>query len=469
MSKIYFELEKRLFLTSSQLDRAIDYSTKTLLPGYADIVLENFATQLIPGVYSIKTAEQRYNRISIRFTCNVKKCGKRFQIYCLKEEIKKGKDLIWVASCENKVCDHSGEAPRMRNITGAKRDLLKEKLKEKSVGEFYRAAVKGDKEEDLKKGITTVPNKNTIRILRHEMLKSNDKHSDPVIDVLLRAESDDKGYINLSTGPFRCTLMSEAQVTTAIKVAKRQSEFKLRRLHFDATGSILAKNKKDNPEMMLYFLIFPIKISEENKNHLCFNLAEFISESQTSFDIEIFLRTVINNIKKHQSGPSLQLVHEIVVDWSWAEINAVIEAFNNMTVKQYIQKCFELMINTDDISMHGFVTLLECSSHLTKNMLVDVKKHFNEYQDQRFVCRMLGNLFDCKTWVDAKTMIYNLIQIFVTPKNTTNVQDAIKTFEGYEYEWMKLETHVISADENHFKKTDVKQIYKDSAFYQVIS
>ena len=469
MSSKYCEFDKKFCLGSGELSRVLDVSAKLLLPKYADALLGNFAKGFKSGVYSIESKDQRNKKISVRFRCNSLACRKQYKIWCLKEDIFEGQDLNWVVLSDNTVCDHSCEAPRSRNITGEKREQFKEELKKKSIGEVYRAAVSSDKAEDLQEGITAVPNRNILKMIRRDMMKTNDLHLNPVIDVMLRAEAEDidKRFINLSVSPFRCSLISEAQVVSATTNVKHQGALQLRRLHFDATGSILAKNAKENPEMMLYFLIFPLKTNIENKYNLRFNLAEFISETQTSFAIEVFLRNVVNLIER-VNGTSFQLIHEIVIDWSWAEINAVIKAFNNMTVKDYIQECYNLMITTDK-TMDGFVTVLECSSHLTKNMLTDIKKYFDSYEDQKTICRMLGKLFDCTTWSEAKTSVCYLIGVLLSPTITTKVRDALKTFEDYEYEWMKLEVYVPATNEQHFKKADLKEIYKDSIFYQVIS
>ena len=463
MSSVYSDLGIKLCLKSYDLPKVFDLTTKKFLPYYADVILAVFAL-LVPGVYGIESKDNRAKRISIRFVCNDRKCGKRYKIHCQKEDIREGEDLNWAVTSDSKVCEHKGEAPRSRNITGEKREDLKKKLKVKSVGEVYRSAIKDEDKSVVLKGITNVPNRNTIKKIRQEMLGAGDLDADPIFDVVRRAEKDETGFINLSLSPFRCTLVSNQQIITATNYAKRNVNM-LRRFHFDATGSMLKKNAQENPEMMLYFLIFPIKTNPNNKQHLRFNMAEFISESQSSFAIEIFLRNVKNSIEK-LNGTSFQLVHEVVVDWSWAEMNAVIRAFNNMTVKEYLQKCFDKIIGVDDC-MEGFVTLLECSSHLTKTMLSDVKKFLQTYEKQKIICRMLGKLFDSTTWEDAKSTVYSLIQVLLTPNETLSVLACLKTFEEYDFQWMKLENHVVLTDEIHFKKEDVKEIYKDSSFYQV--
>lgn len=85
-----------------------------------------------------------------------------------------------------------------------------------------------------------IANKNVIRIGRKEMLRDNDLHSDPVIDVVMKAKSESFKFIDLTVSPLRCKLISEVQIKTTLHFAKQHHEA-LRRAHFDASGSILAK------------------------------------------------------------------------------------------------------------------------------------------------------------------------------------------------------------------------------------
>lgn len=129
-------------------------------------------------------------------------------------------------------------------------------------------------------------------------------------------------------------------------------------------GFVLAP---EHAEMMTYVLIYPMKTSENNSHHLRFNLSEFISEDQHAATIEMHLR-YLDNMIQTTAPKNLQLIHEIVVDWSWAEINAVIRAFNNISVKEYLDVTFDIIRNNDNMKLSKMVTLLECSSHLTKTI-----------------------------------------------------------------------------------------------------
>lgn len=297
-----------------------------------------------------------------------------------------------------------------------------------------------------------------VNNVRHEMLKKNDLDRDPVIDVVKKSGTEEYKFIDVSTFPFRCVLMADMQLKTAVDYAKHHKV--LQRLHLDATGSILAKLQVGNPEMLLYFLVMPMKTSSANATHLRFNIAEFISETQTSYAIERFLRHVYNEIKR--ISPTFQVIHEIVTDWSWAEINAVISAFNNLSVKQYIELTFLVMTFNDATKLEGIVVLLQCSSHLTKSMLSDIKKCFNNKNSQKEVAAIMGQIFDCETWKEVENCVLDAITILSSPKVDSSVKNSINRLAKELIDPIQDETNYVE-----FEKEEFKQIFADSPFYQV--
>lgn len=220
--------------------------------------------------------------------------------------------------------------------------------------------------------------------------------------------------------------------------------------------------------MMIYFFILPMKTNDANKHCLRFNLAELISESQTSITIELFLRFLKNEIEMF-SPANFQLIHEVVLDWSWAEINAVIKGFNNMSVKQYLERVFQAITTNDASLLVDLVTLLECSSHLTKTMKSDVRKNFSKYETRKVVYEILGKMFECVSWDEATTVISDIIIIFKSPSHDGLVSQSLQHLELFrsDFKWELNDENFEDLDVETFEKRDHKVIYKDSAFYQV--
>ena len=224
-------------------------------------------------------------------------------------------------------------------------------------------------------------------------------------------------------------------------------------------------------ELMTYVFIFPMKTNDDNDSFLQFNLAEFISEIQTSFSIEQFLNYLANEIQMLTPN-SFQLIHEIVVDWSWAEMNAIVKAFNKMTIKEYLQLTFLIMTTGEKLKLKNLVVLLECSSHLTKTMKNDVKNFFPDNKNRKTVYEIMGKLFDCETWDDLMLIMTHFINIFLSNLYNKGLEESLIAMETFK----SLQTipDPESATDNEeqenelpFERRDHKEIYKDSPFYQV--
>lgn len=159
-------------------------------------------------------------------------------------------------------------------------------------------------------------------------------------------------------------------------------------------------------------------------------------------------------------------IHEVVVDWSWAEINAVIRGFNNLSTKQYIQLMFEIFTANDGSMLKGVVALRECSSHLTKTMKSDVKKYFKDYSTRRVAFEILGSVFECRSWTEAKSVINAIMTVFQSPNISSEVTQALERLRAV-FSDLKWEEQEEDFEVESFERRDQKEMYKDSAFYQV--
>ena len=431
---------------------------------YANVVLKEFAN-IIPGVYAISRKDDRHSNLIIELKCNDKECAKNYRLVCPKTSVVSNEDVSWAIESDNKICSHADEPPRNRNVSGAERNELKEKLKVKPISVVHKELIEKDL-PNIGSGTTIVPNKNVLRMIRSEVLSEKDLDKNVIIDVVQKSMTEEFKFIDLSINPFRCKLVSERQIKAVINYAEKHKN-KLRRFNFDATGSIFQKVPGSEHELMTYVLIFPLKTNECNRNHLQFNIAEFISETQTSFAVQQFLSYVANEIKM-LSSDNLQLIHEIVVDWSWAEINAVIKAFNNLSAKEYLSLTFNIITLNETAKLKGLVVLLECSSHLTKTMKKEVKKYFQLYETRKVIYEMLGKIFECETWAELLLIIESFVHIVTRSSFDGTVKNSLKTMEAFKktsssFDILDHET----SDNSTFPRRDEKEIYKDSPFYQV--
>lgn len=147
---------------------------------------------------------------------------------------------------------------------------------------------------------------------------------------------------SLDKAQFLIILMKDSQ----LEVCQRWVEScKLRRAYLDATGDILRKLSLNSPQLLHHVLWVPVYVANE-KSSVLFNLAEMITESQTTLPpIESFLDFVQRLIESRVA--TTPLFHEIVTDKSFANIDAISKAFNSMSMTEDIRKCWIIASEPD--------------------------------------------------------------------------------------------------------------------------
>jgi hypothetical protein len=111
--------------------------------------------------------------------------------------------------------------------------------------------------------------------------------------------------------------------------------------YFDGTSNI---NKKLPLQKDPHFFSM---ICHDKQNRQLIPLFEFVTTDHTQFSLNIYLQKAKNLMKETNSFPknSFLIAPIIVVDFSWAMINSINNAFNNCSSLQYLQWTFEVLIN----------------------------------------------------------------------------------------------------------------------------
>jgi hypothetical protein len=143
--------------------------------------------------------------------------------------------------------------------------------------------------------------------------------------------------------------------------------------YFDATGSILKKPSGDGPAQLYSVVCYDDIL---NKYVPVF---EFASTKHTSIHIRLYLDLARSYLDIYSSINASLLPRVIVVDQSWAMINAIIKCFNNCSIIEYLQKCYSIIVtdqtNSDlsNITLPNIVPYL-CSTHFLKSFICKAKK-----------------------------------------------------------------------------------------------
>ena len=110
-------------------------------------------------------------------------------------------------------------------------------------------------------------------------------------------------------------------------------------LYFDATGNIVRGRTTDKSVKLYSFVAH----DEENKQIVC--ISEFVSSSHSSSTIEKYLVTIKNHFKTHSTSILNIFPAIIVTDHCWASINAIHAAFNGISIIQYLNWAYDLIVN----------------------------------------------------------------------------------------------------------------------------
>lgn len=131
--------------------------------------------------------------------------------------------------------------------------------------------------------------------------------------------------------------LSGVELDSVFEVGDKQQV----QVHADATGSILAKLGGGKP-LLHHVLLFSIYVSD-NKQSTPFNLSELVTSSQTMETISNFLQLTIELVQQDTDRKFDPMFHEITTDKSFANIGAILRAFNDKTLTEYLELCWDIL------------------------------------------------------------------------------------------------------------------------------
>lgn len=270
---------------------------------------------------------------------------------------------------------------------------------------FIKAALPSQ----LEAGISTVPTLEALQTLRSRKFCSHDLDEDDHIDMVKRSLNNNIYIRNVTSPIFTATLCKEAQ----IQVLEKWCEENLfRRAFLDATGNIVRKISGQT-NVLHHVLLIQVHVAND-KGATAFNLAELITTCQTSNIISEFLKCFLR-FAEEKSKRKMMWFHEIVTDKSFANIGAILQAFNDMTLSRYLETCWNILMNDDKPTLKKLVVVRLCSSHTTKTMMDEIRKHFKNKTVALTICSIIGNMFNIKRFNNLLKYIVQVLFSFMSP------------------------------------------------------
>lgn len=281
----------------------------------------------------------------------------------------------------------------------------------------------GNKDQ-LLAGNSQVPTLASLQNLRNISRRQYDLHSDAHVDIVMRSLEVDRGFIRNVTAPdFSAVLMMQEQVD----VLKAWIETtKYRQAFLDATGDIVKMVEKS--KVLHHVLLIQVKTADD-KNSIPFNLAELLTESQKMRNITRFLEDVLDFIHEKISKRK-QLFHQIVTDKSFANMGAILQAFNNMNLSEYLEVCWRIVNDGQHDLIKGLTLIRLCSSHTCKTMSDEIQRHYTDYDVTMKLKAAIGVIFDIPDFQMLLEYCKYFLFVLMTPKKgkeMSKVQEASKT------------------------------------------
>jgi hypothetical protein len=236
----------------------------------------------------------------------------------------------------------------------------------------------------------------------------------------LASESDGRkvaGYIQtIGQLPFYCSFYLEDQVKFYVSACRGKSGGVF---NFDATGSVV--RDLEHQKRPLYYCMLASDVN--------IPVLEFISTSHTADTIAYLIKRFLADVRLVTGGSNVKPLH-VVTDFSFAVINAILEAFNRSTLGTYLQATFRVMHNKfDEVEVRSRTYVAVCIAHVMKALSVKLTKHEAKKERRQCVLTFFAALARTTTLDEAQEVYRNLYTVLCSPNITPSVmasQTALK-------------------------------------------
>ena len=197
--------------------------------------------------------------------------------------------------------------------------------------------------------------------------------------------------------------------------------------YFDATGTIC--KKIDNQKLPYLYSI----VAHDHESKSIIPIAEFLTTSHTQINISLKLMQIKHYFLKYSSlcgkkyGFNFPIAPFVVTDFSWPLINSVLDVFNNLTIIQYLNMSFDIIVNKKEdnlIHINTFVYL--CSIHLLKTFIKKSKKI--QHPDKKNEIRVKKSLIFCFTLLQNASSLDEIEFLLQHIYNVFNIKSRNQCF-----------------------------------------
>lgn len=468
---------KQVILKSSAIVSQVDVDTKTIKSEYSNTVCKELSEILKTSALKVDYSNPGKNAIQTVVKCLT--CPKKYKFKLFWDSMKKDGDLVLDIYTNDSECKHP-ENQQTRPVKGKERVKVAQDLKQKSIKSYANQKLD---EVDLSLLKATgnsqsFKSSEVYRKIRSEEKAQDDLHRNDLYDVYLKATNDENlknPFIQKVTlYPFsvevcyflkikqnNCKaifqLFSEESLRLLIQERKKNKTI---RVYMDATGGLVGKPDTACPAVMNHVIILRVKSNESNNESILYPIAELITCDQTSLNLELFLRRIISKLN-NLTTVFQNIANFIVVDWSFAEFNAIIKS-QLMTFQQYLDKMFEATKSKDTSNLENLTIIASCSSHLTKIVVKDVRYHYKDKNDQNAVIDLVMEIMSCSSFDILDQHIRNLLILLKKPTKDAEYNECCQQMDfNFKNTLTNVDLDDVAIDDENFR-----ELYKTSKFFK---
>ncbi|CAF0909560.1 unnamed protein product, partial [Brachionus calyciflorus] len=225
--------------------------------------------------------------------------------------------------------------------------------------------------------------------------------------------------------------------------------------------SLSSKTKRLN-------VFYKIKNEFDNRNQIDSNVFQDAFLSKRIFDI-------FDKTSKHLKGyvqfysidPFIMILmcevqknilpDGVVTDFSFSLINSIQQVFNQFTIEQYLEACFDYLVNKKELSNRIYVKSFLCAAHMIKLISTKAKKLTIDKEISETFTFFFSVLLNSTDLMEFEKNLLLVTQILSSRKHNKLVDQAIEYFDtlNSKNETKKeMKKEEVEEDVNHDDKND---------------